>query len=57
MPVGIYDVCHAFHPGSEWVSQHALSVKGKRDAITKKDLLIIGESIRCKKACYAQIVV
>jgi serine/threonine-protein kinase HipA len=45
-----YDVCHAFRPGSEWVSQHALSVNGKRKNITKKDLLVIGESIRCKKA-------
>ena len=45
-----YDVCHAFRPGSEWVSQHALSINGKRDGINKKDLLIIGESIRCKKA-------
>ena len=45
-----YDVCHAFRPGSEWVSQHALSINGKRDGISKKDLLIIGESIRCKKA-------
>ncbi len=45
-----YDVCHAFRPGSEWVSQHALSVNGKRKDITKADLLVIGESIRCKKA-------
>ncbi len=45
-----YDVCHAYRPGSEWVSQHALSINGKRKNITKKDLLIIGKSIRCKKA-------
>jgi len=45
-----YDVCYAYRPGSEWVSQHALSVNGKRKDITKKDLLVIGESIRCKKA-------
>jgi serine/threonine-protein kinase HipA len=45
-----YDVCHAFRPGSEWVSQHALSINGKRKEITKADLLVIGESIRCKKA-------
>lgn len=23
-----YDVCHAYRPGSEWVSQHALSING-----------------------------
>lgn len=45
-----YDLCHAYRPGSEWVSQHALSINGKRKEITKTDLLVIGESIRCKKA-------
>ncbi len=45
-----YDICHAFRPGSEWVSQHALSINGKRKDMTKADLLIVGESIRCKKA-------
>lgn len=45
-----YDVCHAYRPGSEWVSQHALSINSKRKDITKADLLVIGESIRCKKA-------
>ncbi len=45
-----YDLCHAYRPGSEWVSQHALSINGKRKDITKADLLIIGKSIRCKKA-------
>lgn len=45
-----YDICHAYKPGSEWVSQHALSINGKRKGITKADLLVIGESIRCKKA-------
>lgn len=45
-----YDICHAYRPGNEWVSQHALSINGKRKGITKADLLVIGESIRCKKA-------
>ena len=45
-----YDVCHAYRPGSEWVSQHALSINGKRSNITIADLLVIGDSIRCKKA-------
>jgi serine/threonine-protein kinase HipA len=45
-----YDICHAYRPGSEWVSQHALSINGKRKEITKADLLVIGESNRCKKA-------
>ncbi len=45
-----YDICHAFRPGSAWVSQHALSINGKRKDLTKADLLIVGASIRCKKA-------
>jgi serine/threonine-protein kinase HipA len=45
-----YDVCYAYRPGSEWVSQHSLSINGKRKDITKTDLLVIGESIRLKKA-------
>lgn len=45
-----YDMCHAYRPGSDWVSQHALSINGKRKDILLKDILLIGESIRCKKA-------
>jgi serine/threonine-protein kinase HipA len=45
-----YDICHAYRPGSDWVSQHALSINNKRQEITKKDLLLIGESIKCKKS-------
>lgn len=45
-----YDVCHAFQPKSKWVSQHALSINGKRTNITKEDLLAIGKSIKNKKA-------
>ncbi|MDH6343372.1 serine/threonine-protein kinase HipA [Parabacteroides sp. PFB2-12] len=45
-----YDICHAYRPGSEWVSQHALSINGKRSSITREDLLTIGHSIRNKKS-------
>ncbi len=45
-----YDVCHAWQPNHHWVSQHALSINGKRTNITKEDLLIIGKSINNKKA-------
>jgi serine/threonine-protein kinase HipA len=45
-----YDVCHAYKPDHRWVSQHALSINGKRTDITKEDLLIIGKSINNKKA-------
>jgi serine/threonine-protein kinase HipA len=45
-----YDVCHAYQPKHQWVSQHALSINGKRTHITKDDLLTIGKSIKHKKA-------
>ncbi len=45
-----YDICHAYRPGSEWVSQHALSINNKRKDITKQDLVVIGDSIKCKKS-------
>lgn len=45
-----YDVCHAYQPQHPWVSQHALSINGKRANITKQDLLEMGKSIKNKKA-------
>ena len=45
-----YDICHAYRPGSDWVSRHALSINGKRDNILREDLIVVGKSIRCKKA-------
>ncbi len=45
-----YDLCHAWQPGHRWVSQHALSINGKRTDITRKDLLTIGKSASVKKA-------
>lgn len=45
-----YDVCHAYRPGSTWVSQHALSINGKRQGITRDDLLEVGRQMNVKKA-------
>jgi len=45
-----YDVCHAWQPDHRWVSQHALSINGKRADITKDDLLTLGKSVSVKKA-------
>ena len=45
-----YDLCYAYKPEHLWVSQHALSVNGKRKEITKSDLLVVGKSITCKHA-------
>jgi serine/threonine-protein kinase HipA len=45
-----YDVCHAYRPGSAWVSQHALSINGKRQGITRDDLLEVGRQMNVKRA-------
>lgn len=45
-----YDVCHAYQPKHRWVSQHALSINGKRTNISKDDLLSFGKSVNIKKA-------
>jgi serine/threonine-protein kinase HipA len=45
-----YDVCHAYKTDHQWVSQHSLSVNGKRKGIKKEDMLVIGKSIKCKSA-------
>ena len=43
-----YDICHAYRPDSGWVSQHALSINGKRKNIERKDLLTVGKSMNIK---------
>lgn len=45
-----YDICHAYRPDSYWVSQHALSVNGKRKDISRDDLLAVAKSMNIKKA-------
>ena len=44
-----YDICHAFRPGSIWVSQQALSINGKRIGIEKNDLINFAKAINIKK--------
>jgi serine/threonine-protein kinase HipA len=44
-----YDICFAYRPGSEWVSQHNLSINGKRANITKEDLLVIAKQNSIRK--------
>ena len=45
-----YDICHAYRPGSVWVSKQSLSVNGKRDGVTKSDLLNVAKQMNIKKA-------
>jgi len=45
-----YDICHAYQPDHRWVSQHALSVNGKRTGIGKNDLLAVARAMNIKEA-------
>ena len=45
-----YDVCHAYRPGSAWVSQHALSINGKRKDIRYDDFIQIAQRMNIKNA-------
>lgn len=45
-----YDICFAYRPNSNWVSQHNLSINGKRKDITKEDLLKVAKEMNIKKA-------
>ncbi len=44
-----YDVCHAYRPGSQWVSQQSLSVNGKRRSIGYEDFLAVAQQANIKK--------
>ncbi len=53
-----YDICHAYRPDSEWVSQHNLSINGKRKDFTKDDFLAIAKqnSIRDPNGIIAEVL-
>lgn len=44
-----YDICHAYRPGSLWVSSQSLQVNGKREGITDSDFLEIARKMNIKK--------
>jgi serine/threonine-protein kinase HipA len=45
-----YDVIYAYNPGGEWTSRHQMSINGKRDGITRNDLLAVGAEMNIKNA-------
>jgi len=45
-----YDLCYAYRPDSYWVSQHTLSLNGKRKDHTAADLLAVAKTMNIKKA-------
>ncbi|MDP2175471.1 MAG: type II toxin-antitoxin system HipA family toxin [Bacteroidota bacterium] len=44
-----FDICHAYRPNSPWVSQHALSIEGKRTDFTVKDFVNLASKMNIKK--------
>jgi serine/threonine-protein kinase HipA len=38
-----YDVTHAHNPRGEWTNQHLMSVNGRFDGITRRDLLTVAD--------------
>ncbi|QYJ68931.1 type II toxin-antitoxin system HipA family toxin [Flavobacterium litorale] len=44
-----YDVCHAYRPNSTWVSQHALSINGKRKDIDREDFIEVANKMNIKQ--------
>lgn len=44
-----FDLCHAYRPDSQWVSQHALSINGKRKNISRNDLLQVAKAMNIRK--------
>jgi len=44
-----YDVIYSHNPAGHWTNQHQMSVNGKRDGFSRKDLVAVGESIGLRK--------
>jgi serine/threonine-protein kinase HipA len=44
-----YDICHAYRPGSLWVSSQSLMVNGKREGISDADFLEVARKMNIKK--------
>jgi serine/threonine-protein kinase HipA len=53
-----FDVTYAYNPSGAWTSKHQMSVNGKRDGVTRKDLLLVGKemSIRSSTRIIDEIV-
>ncbi|MCW3082879.1 MAG: hypothetical protein JWP12_245 [Bacteroidetes bacterium] len=45
-----YDMTYAYDPNNKWIRSHQLSLNGKRDDISKADLLAVAKEMNIKKA-------
>lgn len=44
-----YDVTYAYNPEKKWIGKHQLAVNGKRENITREDLLSVAKQMNIKK--------
>ncbi len=51
-----YDVTYAYNPDGMWTGTHQMSINGKRDGITRQDLLLSARNMGVKKAEAEQII-
>jgi serine/threonine-protein kinase HipA len=45
-----YDLCFSYNPSNFWVSNQTLSIRGKRNEITREDLMSIAKENSIKKS-------
>lgn len=43
-----YDVIYAHNPGGTWTNQHQMSIRGKREGVTRADLLAVAQEMNIK---------
>lgn len=51
-----YDLVYAFDPSNKWISQHQMTINGKRDNITLEDLDAVANSAGIKKSGAREII-
>lgn len=45
-----YDVTYAYNPGGAWTGTHQMAINGKRDKITREDLILCGRHMSLRPA-------
>ena len=44
-----YDLSYAYNPTNKWLARHQMTINGKREEITRTDLLNVGKQMNIKK--------
>jgi serine/threonine-protein kinase HipA len=45
-----YDITYAYDPANKWMKAHQMSINGKRENITREDILELAKNMAIKKA-------